>query len=204
MKPENLDYDDDEESGVPATATGSYFQTTNEVVIGDVMVPDIEEVGPGEELQSVGEVMSVVGDVAIVKGTASEIAGRGAEGALDSGTLLVFEDRTVLGYVSELFFFLSCFTIYGFAQVYETFGPTSQPLYQVKFNDRYPLDTIKVQINRPVFHVPHRSKFVFPSHLKKVKGSDASNAHDEEPADDELEFSDDEQEAAFKISRKRK
>jgi H/ACA ribonucleoprotein complex non-core subunit NAF1 len=91
-----------------------------------------------------------------------------------------------------------------FLQVYETFGPTSQPLYQVKFNRTYPLDSKKVQVSRRVLHVPQRSKFVFLSHLKHLKGSDASNLHDEEPAEDELEFSDDEQEAAFKSSRKRK
>jgi H/ACA ribonucleoprotein complex non-core subunit NAF1 len=37
-----------------------------------------------------------------------------------------------------------------------------------------------------------------------LKGSDASNVHDEEPADDELEFSDDEAEAAYRSHLKRK
>jgi H/ACA ribonucleoprotein complex non-core subunit NAF1 len=37
-----------------------------------------------------------------------------------------------------------------------------------------------------------------------MKGSDASNVYDEEPADHELEFSDDEAESAFKSSLKRK
>jgi hypothetical protein len=94
--------DDDEEecSGVPSASNGTYCQTKNEIVVADIMVPDVEEVGPEEELQMVGEIMSIIGNVAVVKGTASEIAGRGAEGALDSGTLLVFDDRKVLGYVS--------------------------------------------------------------------------------------------------------
>jgi len=39
---------------------------------------------------------------------------------------------------------------------------------------------------------------VFVDKLKLAKGSDASNAHDEEPGEDEVEFSDDEQEAAYK------
>ena len=34
--------------------------------------------------------------------------------------------------------------------------------------------------------------------LRQFKGSDASNVHDEEPGEDEIEFSDDEQEAAHK------
>jgi H/ACA ribonucleoprotein complex non-core subunit NAF1 len=40
--------------------------------------------------------------------------------------------------------------------------------------------------------------------LKQSKGSDASNIHDEEPAEHELEFSDDEEEAAFKRATKLK
>lgn len=52
--------------------------------------------------------------------------------------------------------------------------------------------------------VPSKSKFVFVDHIKAFKGSDASNVYDEEPADDELEFSDDEAEAAYKSRMKRK
>lgn len=74
----------------------------------------------------------------------------------------------------------------------------------MKFNQKFPLDPEKVKISRQVFHLPNRSKFVFLSQLKRWKGSDASNVHDEEPADEELEFSDDEEEAAFRSQRKRK
>lgn len=58
-------------------------------------------------------------------------------------------------------------------------------------------------MSREVFHVPQRSHFVFVDQLKRIRGSDASNIHDEEPAEDEIEFSDDEKEAAFKAQRKR-
>ena len=50
--------------------------------------------------------------------------------------------------------------------------------------------------------MPNRSNFVFVEKLKLAKGSDASNAHDEEPGDDEAEFSDDEKEAAYKRTLK--
>ena len=53
-----------------------------------------------------------------------------------------------------------------------------------------------------MFHVPAKSRFVFVSQIKASKGSDASNVHDEELADDELEFSDDE--AAHRSRLKRK
>ena len=46
--------------------------------------------------------------------------------------------------------------------------------------------------------MPPRSRFVFPSQIKAIKGSDASNIHDEEVNEDEIEFSDDEAEAAYR------
>jgi len=66
------------------------------------MIPDIEEVGSEEELEKVGEITSIVDKVAIVKGMAIEIANNALEKALDSDTLLVFEDRKVMGYVGPV------------------------------------------------------------------------------------------------------
>lgn len=71
-------------------------------------------------------------------------------------------------------------------------------MYQVKFNSSFPLDVNEARVSRPVFHVPARSKFVFVAGLSRLRGSDASNVHDEEPGDHELEFSDDEAEAKHK------
>jgi H/ACA ribonucleoprotein complex non-core subunit NAF1 len=202
--PEMVESEDEEVDGVPLTAvSGTYMQTKNEVMDSDIAIPDIEAVGLEEELELVGEVISIMEMAVIVKGAESEVANRAAGRALDSGTLLVFSDRKVLGYV--IFCILSILSSsHSNSQVYETFGPTSQPLYQVKFNHAYPLDLEKVQISRTVFHVPQRSHFVFLNQVSLLRGSDASNAHDEEPADDELEFSDDEKEAAFKSSLKRR
>ncbi|VDC05793.1 unnamed protein product [Peniophora sp. CBMAI 1063] len=172
------DDDDDEEGGGGAT-TAAAVRTKNEIAEVDFNVPDVEEVGESEQLERVGDVMSVSSNIVIVRGAAGQ-----AQIALDSDTLLVFEDRKVLGYV------------------YETFGPTLQPFYQVRFGEKYPLDAEKVQVSRPVFHVPRRSRFVNVFELRKLKGSDASNVHDEEVAEYEMEFSDDEEEAAHKARLK--
>ncbi|KAH9947135.1 Gar1/Naf1 RNA binding region-domain-containing protein [Amylocystis lapponica] len=174
---------DEDETG-PSVTSAAQVKTAHEITDVEVIIPEMEEIGPDNELEKVGEVMSIVNNVVIVKGSASAIAHRASETALDSDTLLVFEDRKVLGYIAE------------------TFGPTTQPLYQVKFNQQYPLDPEKVQVLRPVFHVPARSKYVFVRDLRHFKGSDASNLHDEEPGEDEIEFSDDEQEAAYKARRR--
>ncbi|KAJ3567332.1 hypothetical protein NP233_g6429 [Leucocoprinus birnbaumii] len=176
--------DDDDEETVPSST--AYLQTKNELVDAAITIPDLEEVGADEELEKVGEVMSVVDGIAIVCGLPSSVVNRGSERALDSDTLLVFGDRKVMGYI------------------YETFGPTSQPMYQIKFNQSYPLDPNKVQVGREVFHVPRRSHFVFVNLIKQFKGSDASNVHDEEPGEDEIEFSDDEAEAAHRSRLKQK
>ncbi|KAA1468127.1 NAF1-domain-containing protein [Dentipellis sp. KUC8613] len=176
--------DEDDEDGEPSST--AILRTKNELLEGDIIVPQISEVGPDEQLEKVGEIMSIIDKVAIVKGHASQAQNRASEKALDSETLLVFEDRKVLGHV------------------FETFGPTYQPLYQIKFTNDFPLNPDQVIIGREVFHVPQRSNFVFLSELKRIKGSDASNVHDEEPAEYELEFSDDEEEAAYKARMKQR
>jgi hypothetical protein len=79
---------------------GAYMRTRNEIDEVDFLFPDFEQVGTDETLEHVGEVLSVIGNTVVVRGNASEVAGRASEIALDSETLLVFEDRKVLGYVS--------------------------------------------------------------------------------------------------------
>ncbi|EIN13920.1 NAF1-domain-containing protein [Punctularia strigosozonata HHB-11173 SS5] len=175
--------EDGEDSGLKPQG---YLKTQHEITELAITIPEASEVPSDEELEKVGEVMTVLPQTVVIKGIPAPVTGRASEKALDSETLLVLEDRRVLGYI------------------YETFGPTHQPLYQVQFNDSYPLVPGKVQVSQPVFHVPRRSHFVFLNELKHSKGSDASNIHDEEPAAHELDFSDDEEEAAFKRAAKMK
>ncbi|KAH9059123.1 NAF1-domain-containing protein [Lactarius vividus] len=188
------DDEDDEEGGAVAAAVA--LRTKNELPEPDIMIPPIAQVEPDEQLEKVGEIMNIVNNVVVVKGEASSTH-RASEHALDSETLLVYEDRKVLGYVSAALPLL-LLTPRPFAQIHETFGPTYQPLYQIKFNSAHPLDLNEARVSRPVFHVPARSKYVFVAELTKLRGSDASNVHDEEPAEYELEFSDDEAEATYK------
>ena len=188
------DDEDDEEGGTVAAAIS--LRTKNELPEPDIVIPSIAEVGPDEQLEKVGEIMNIVNNVVVVKGEPSSTH-RASEHALDSETLLVYEDRKVLGYVSSALPPL-WLTPRPFSQIHETFGPTYQPMYQVKFNSAHPLDSNEARVSRPVFHVPARSKYVFVAELTKLRGSDASNVHDEEPAEYEVEFSDDEAEAAYK------
>lgn len=77
------------------------MKTKNEVSDISIVVPKEAEVGEHEVLEKVGEVMSIMDKVVIVKGAGSQVQNRAADRALDSDTLLVFEDRKVLGYVGD-------------------------------------------------------------------------------------------------------
>ncbi|KAK0481751.1 Gar1/Naf1 RNA binding region-domain-containing protein [Armillaria novae-zelandiae] len=171
----------DDEDGEPglSTESQSYFTSQHEVVDPNIVVPEIGEIGADEAIEVLGEIVNIMDQAVIIRGLPSSHTSH----VLDSDTLLVFDDRKVLGYI------------------YETFGPTAQPLYQVKFNSTFPLDADKIRLARQVFHVPGRSRFVAVDSIR-IRGSDASNLFDEEPAVHELEFSDDEAEAAHKRNLK--
>ena len=91
---------DDEEDG-GAVVSPDQVRTKNEVAEVQIVVPEIEQVEEHEVMEKVGEVFSIVDKVVIVKGLSLEALGRSSDRALDSETLLVFEDRNVLGYVSD-------------------------------------------------------------------------------------------------------
>jgi len=99
---ELLDSIDDEDDEGGGGGSGARLATVHEVLNEDVAVPGIVEVDPKETLERVGEIHSVLQDkIVIVKGLAHQVAGRASDRVLDIETLLVFEDRKVLGYVSS-------------------------------------------------------------------------------------------------------
>jgi hypothetical protein len=94
-----LGFDEDEDS--PGQASTTYTKTLNEIVEDDIVIPEISEVDPYEPLEQVGEIFSILNNkIVVVKGMVSHTADRVAETALDSETLLLFEDRKVMGFVS--------------------------------------------------------------------------------------------------------
>jgi len=92
------DFDEDEDP-LPVPSSGNYFTTKNEVTEEEVNAPEVDEVSSNEHLEKVGEIMTIVDRIVIVRGLASQYSNRASERALDSDTLLVFDDRKVLGYV---------------------------------------------------------------------------------------------------------
>lgn len=100
-----MDEDEEEEEEGNALATKAALRTKNELSEPDIMIPPVDHVGPDEQLEKVGEIMNIVNNVVVVKGEESTTH-RASERALDSDTLLVYEDRKVLGYVSTSRFYL--------------------------------------------------------------------------------------------------
>ena len=134
------------------------------------------------KIEELGNVELVVESTVVIKAKTS-----GEYQVLESGSLICLKDRSVVGVVADLI------------------GRVEEPRYTIRFTND---DDIKEaglwDTGATVFYVPDHSTFVFTLPLKAVKGSDASNFHDEEVGDDEMEFSDDEAEAEHKRQAKAK
>jgi H/ACA ribonucleoprotein complex non-core subunit NAF1 len=130
-----------------------------------------------EKIEELGVVEGIVESTVLIKAKVS-----GEYQVLEAGSLLCLKDRAVVGVVTELF------------------GRVEQPMYTIRFTNDAAIQEAGLSVpGTPVYYVePPHSTFVFTQPLKSIKGSDASNFHDEEVGDDEMEFSDDEAEAEHK------
>jgi len=157
------------------------LRTANERQEEVIPKPDIV-VTEDMKIEELGNVEVVVESTVVIKAKTS-----GEYQVLESGSLICLQDRSVVGVVADLI------------------GRVEEPRYTIRFtNDEAIADAGLSQTGTTVFYVPQHSTFVFTQPLKNVKGSDASNFHDEEVAEDEMEFSDDEAEAEHKRQVKAK
>ena len=168
---------DDEEGGSKA-ANGSQLRTKNEVPEEIVPKPDVT-VTPEMKITPLGAVQHVVDTLILIKAFTS-----GEYQVLESGSVLCLENREVIGAVQD------------------TIGKVEEPLYSVAFTKPSDISDLNIATNTKIFYVDAHSTYVFTQPLKNLKGTDASNLHDEEVADEEMEFSDDEAEAAYKRAKK--
>ena len=150
------------------------LRTTNEKP--DEIVPKPElVVTPDMKIQELGDVEVLVENMAVIKAKTS-----GEYQVLEMGSVLCLDDRSVIGVVAE------------------TLGRVQQPYYTVRFTNTAAIAEAGLSKGTKVCYVEQHSTTVFTQPLKAYKGSDASNLHDEEVGDDEMEFSDDEKEAEHK------
>lgn len=127
------------------------------------------------KIEELGLVENNIENLALIKANTS-----GEYQVLESGSLLCLHNRSVVGVVSE------------------TLGRVQQPYYSVRFTNATAIAEAGIEKDTKIFYVAQHSTTVFTQRLRAFKGSDASNLHDEEVGDDELEFSDDEAEAEHK------
>ena len=156
-------------------------KTAHEIVDIVIEKPNFE-VTPQTEIILAGSIFQMIGNVIVVH------CRPGCEySTLDQGSLLVYENREVMG------------------EVFETFGPVARPYYSVRFNDAKEINTEFGTVGASVFYVPsyQKTQIVETEALKKIKGTDASNVYDEEVGEDETEFSDDEKEMDFRKKKNR-
>jgi rRNA processing protein Gar1 len=108
-------------------------------------------------------------------------------GILDLDNIMFNENKFPVGYLDDVI------------------GKVESPYYVVRFFPNLTEESkqkMGLIPGKSIFFAKTKSKQVLPNYLMKHKGCDASNAFDEEIQEDEMEFSDDEEEVKFKSRRK--
>lgn len=159
---------------------GGFIRSANEVVEDVLPIPDVK-ITPEMKIVLLGKVQTVIDNALLIEANTS-----GEYQVLESGSLLCSKDRVVVGVVTE------------------TLGRVENPLYTVMYSTAAEVQERGLSKDMSIYYVESLSTFVFTQPLKGLKGSDASNFHDEEVAEDEIEFSDDEAEADYRRRLKQK
>lgn len=130
-------------------------------LFGEAPPPALDvSLAPEDSLSAAGTVLSVIEGTIVVRASAGSRA-------LDEGSVLVLQDRTVIGAIEDIF------------------GPVQAPLYALRCVGDPPDGLIP---EASVFSVDRLAQFVLPEELR-VKGYDD---WDESAVDQEKHFSDDE------------
>jgi rRNA processing protein Gar1 len=133
-------------------------------------IPEIYILKEGDNLHNAGVIDDIVEDKALVKVHTMM-------GILDLDNLLFNANGICFGYIDDVI------------------GKVDSPYYVVRF---FPtVDKTLFNKDEVIFFVEKNAKIVHTDKLNR-KGCDASNAFDEEVPDDEMEWSDDEEEQAMK------
>nr|POF04712.1 h/aca ribonucleoprotein complex non-core subunit naf1 [Quercus suber] len=131
------------------------------------------------KITELGTVERAIENMVLIKGSTP-----GEYQVLESGSVLCNEKREVIG------------------AVLETLGRVQAPMYSVQFTNAEEIENVGLSHGVKVYYVNSHSTFVFTQPLRNLKGTDASNIHDEEVGEEEMEFSDDEAEAEYKRQKK--
>lgn len=172
--------DDEGDNKSKGAGGGGQVRTKNELAEEIIPKPDVN-ITPEMKIELLGEIEHVIDSAIVIKAFTS-----GEYRVLDTGSVLCTEDRTVVAALADLI------------------GSVKEPRYMARFTSEDDVKALKLEVGSKIFYTPEHAAYVFTEPLKAIKGTDASNLNDEEPADDEMEFSDDEKEAAHKRELKAK
>ncbi|KAK2605833.1 hypothetical protein QQS21_003787 [Conoideocrella luteorostrata] len=170
--------DDEGDRGKGSSA--AQLRTKNEIAEEIIPKPDVN-LTEDTKIEELGSIENIVDNIMLIKAITT-----GEYQVLDTGSVLCTAERKVIGAVAE------------------TIGKVLQPLYTVYFTSAEEIKELGLESGTKVFYPVEHASYVFTEPLKNLKGSDASNLHDEEVGVDEMEFSDDEKEAEYKRSLKQK
>ncbi|KAG5972905.1 hypothetical protein E4U55_000709 [Claviceps digitariae] len=170
--------DDEGDRGKGTSA--AQLRTKNEIAEAILPKPDIT-ITEDMKVEELGSIENIVDSIVLIKAITP-----GEYQVLDTGSVLCTADRKVVGVVAE------------------TIGKVLQPMYTAYFSSAEEIKELGLEVGTKLFYPVDHASYVFTEPLKNLKGSDASNIHDEEVGDDEMEFSDDEKEAEYKKAKKQK
>lgn len=140
-------------------------------------VQELKILAPPDKLVKLGTILSIV-DVLVVVESLKTMP------PLDLDTILFRNDGTPLG------------------QIFDVFGPVTNPHYSIRFTSNKQIEEKNITIGLEIYLLPQTdrsiTKFAFVNEIRKIKGTDASWEHDNEPPEGMNEYSDDEEEQAAK------
>ncbi|KAI0432782.1 Gar1/Naf1 RNA binding region-domain-containing protein [Xylaria sp. FL1042] len=171
---------DDEGDGKGKSGGSGTVRTKNELPEAIIPRPEVE-IKPEMEIVELGTIEHFVDNTAVIKANTT-----GEYQVLDTGSVLCLEDRTVI------------------AALVDVIAAVREPRYTASFTSEEEIKSFGLETGTKIFYPPALASLGLTQVLKANKGTDASNWHDEEVAEDEIEFSDDEKEAEHKRQLKAK
>ncbi|KAB5577996.1 Gar1/Naf1 RNA binding region-domain-containing protein [Coniochaeta sp. 2T2.1] len=172
--------DDHDDGKNRNSAAGGQMRTKNEKPEEPLPKPDVT-ITEDMKILPLGLIKFIVEKTVVI-----ESQSPGEVQALDTASVLCRGDRTMIGVLQD------------------TIGAVRSPMYTCLFNTEDEIKELGLSVGTEIFYSEQHAKYVFTQVLKQEKGTDASNIHDEEVPDAEMEFSDDEKEAEYKRSLKAK
>lgn len=179
--------DNDEPVGkLDLKSAAARFASKHEILDPTIPKLQIDSLPSEESVRPFGTIESVINNVVVIRAALRGEVGEDMAGqVLDEGSIVCLPDKRILG------------------PIFETFGAITSPLYSIRLPSDHPLladRTLKAGLSVCFPSNPNLASLLATQQIKlsQLKGSDASNLYDEEPGENEIEFSDDEQEQEYR------